>query len=126
MPAQYEQDRIRREDVQELLRRVSVSANPAYSQRFPEEMPCRIQVVLRDGEALVKESRDYPGFVSQPMSWEMVSKKFNLLAAGSAAEAERNALINAVADLENTRIRDLMRLLTSIGVPSGVGSAKHA
>jgi hypothetical protein len=60
------------------------------------------------------------------MSWEMVSKKFNLLAAGSAAEAERNALINAVADLENTRIRDLMRLLTSIGVPSGVGSAKHA
>jgi 2-methylcitrate dehydratase len=61
MPAQYEQDRIRREDVQELLRRVSVSANPAYSQRFPEEMPCRIQVVLRDGQALVKESRDYPG-----------------------------------------------------------------
>lgn len=118
MPAQYELDRIRREDVQKLLRRVSVSANPAYSQRFPDEMPCRIQVVLRDGQTLVKESRDYPGFVSQPMSWEMVAKKFNLLAAPYAAEADRKALINAVADLENTRIRDLMRLLTSVRMPA--------
>ena len=126
MPAQYEQERIRREDVQKLLRRVSVSANPAYSQRFPDEMPCRIRVVLRDGQAFVKESRDYRGFVSQPMSWETVSKKFNLLAAGSASAADRNALINAVADLENTRIRDLMGLLASIGASSGVGSERYA
>jgi 2-methylcitrate dehydratase len=79
MPAQYEPVRIRSQDVQSLLRRVSVSANPAYSQRFPEEMPCRIRVVLRDGRTLIKESRDYPGFVSQPMSWEMACKKFDLL-----------------------------------------------
>jgi 2-methylcitrate dehydratase len=126
MPAQYELHRIRREDVQKLLRRIFVSAKPAYSQRFPEEMPCRIQVVLRDGQTLVKESRDYPGFVSQPMSWEMVSKKFDLLAAPYAAEAERKALINAVADLENTRIHELMQLLASICVPSAVGGLKHA
>lgn len=126
MPAQYVPHRIHREDVQELLRRVSVRPNPAYSQRFPEEMPCRIQVVLRDGQTLVKESRDYPGFGSQPMSWEMVSNKFNLLMAPYATEAERNALINAVADLENTRIHDLMQLLTSIRVPSAVGGNKHA
>ncbi|HXI43807.1 MAG TPA: hypothetical protein VNH83_27745, partial [Bryobacteraceae bacterium] len=113
------------EDVQNLLRRVSVSANPAYSQRFPEEMPCRIQVVLRDGRTLVKESRDYPGFVSQPMSWEMACNKFNLLTAPYTTDAERRAVTNAVADLENTRIRDLMKLLSCVRVPSAVRTGEH-
>ncbi len=126
MPAQYEPDRIRREDVQKLLRRVSVSANPVYSQRFPEEMPCRIQVVLRDGQTFVNESCDYPGFVSQPMSWEMVSNKFNLLMTPHATDAESKAIRNAVADLENTRIRDLMQLLTSVRVRSAIGEDKRA
>ena len=49
MPAQYESGRILREDVQNLLRRVSVTANPAYSQRFPDEMPCQVRVTLSDG-----------------------------------------------------------------------------
>jgi 2-methylcitrate dehydratase len=52
MPAQYEPDRILRDDVQQLLRRVSVTANPWYSRLFPEEMPCRIRVVLGDGRTL--------------------------------------------------------------------------
>jgi len=126
MPAQYESGRILREDVQNLLRRVSVTANPAYSQRFPEEMPCQIRVVLRDGRTLVKESRDYPGFVSQPMSWEMASQKFDRLAAPYATEGERKAITSALADLENTKIRDLMRLLTSVSAPKTTGSPKHA
>jgi 2-methylcitrate dehydratase len=114
MPAQYELHRIRREDVQNLLRRVFKIANAAYSKRFPEEIPCRIQSALRNGQTFVKESRDYPGFVSQPVSWEMVCNKFNLLTAYYATEAERKALINAVVDLENTRIQELMQLLAGI------------
>jgi len=81
MPAQYESGRILREDVQNLLRRVSVTANPAYSQRFPDEMPCQVRVTLSDGRTLTKEGRDYPGFVSQPMSWELATQKFKRLAA---------------------------------------------
>ena len=113
MPAQYESARIRAEDVQSLLRRVSVTANSTYSQRFPEEMPCQIRVVLRDGRTLTKESRDYPGFVSQPMSWEVVSHKFHNLAAPFTNEGARKAITSAVADLEHTRIHDLMALLAS-------------
>lgn len=126
MPAQYEPQRISGEDVQSLLRRVSVTANPAYSQRFPEEMPCRIQVVLRDGQTLVKESRDYPGFISQPMSWEMACKKFNLLMAHYATEVQRKDLINLVADLENIRIRQLMQPLARIRLASRTRGKIHA
>jgi 2-methylcitrate dehydratase len=124
MPAQYVPARILAEDVQNLLRRVSVTANSAYSQRFPEEMPCQIRVVLHDGRTLAKESRDYSGFVSQPMSWEMVRNKFNRLAAPFANEAERKAITNAVADLENIRVRDLTALLGPV-LASKTGNHEH-
>jgi len=125
MPAQYELKRILSEDVQSLLRRISIAANPAYSQRFPEEMPCRIQVILRDGQTLLKESRDYPGFLSQPMTWEMARNKFESLAAPYTTDEQRKAITNAVADLENVRVRDLMRLLASVCIPTA-GSGHYA
>jgi 2-methylcitrate dehydratase len=126
MPAQYESGRILREDVQNLLRRVSVTANPAYSQRFPDEMPCQVRVTLSDGRTLTKEGRDYPGFVSQPMSWELATQKFKRLAAPYATDAEGKAITNAVADMDNTRVRDLMRLLSSVRIHNQAGSRKHA
>lgn len=126
MPAQYDQDRICRQDVQQLLRRISITANAAYSQRFPEEMPCRIQIVLHNGQKLVRESRDYPGFVSQPMTWEAACKKFDLLTETRIADSARNAVVEAVANLENTRIQDLMQLVTTLVARSGVGDKKYA
>lgn len=114
MPAQYTPERIAHRGIQELLRRVRVVANPAYSQRFPEEMPCRIQVLLRDGRTLSKESRDYPGFVTQPMSWDAACSKFHSLMQPYAEEAERAAMVQAIAGLENTSVRHLMRLFAGV------------
>lgn len=62
MPGQYRPERIQREDVQKLLRKVLVRRSEEYSRRFPEEMPCRITVQLSDGQSLGKEKRDYEGF----------------------------------------------------------------
>jgi 2-methylcitrate dehydratase len=126
MPAEYEPDRILKEDVQSLLHRVFVTANEAYSQRFPEEMPCQIRVALRDGKTLVKESRDYPGFVSHPMTWGAACTKFNRLAETCATDAERKAITSAVSDIENLNVRELTRLLRSVRMPSKAGSRKHA
>jgi 2-methylcitrate dehydratase len=126
MPARYELNRILRNDVQQLLRRVSITPNSAYSRLFPAEMPCRTRVVLRDGRTLDKESRDYPGFVSRPMSWEMACDKFNRVAARYSTDAVRRAIIDAVADLENMRVRNLMQLLTSVHVPQEAQVHEHA
>jgi 2-methylcitrate dehydratase len=125
MPAQYQPERIQREDVQQLLRRVSITPNSTYSQRFPDELPCRIQVVLRNRETFIKEGRDYPGFVSQPMSWEMARGKFNQLMTPYTSQEERNAIAGAISEFENTRIRELMQLLACVRVPPAVGSKTH-
>ncbi|MBV6433793.1 MAG: 2-methylcitrate dehydratase 2 [Bryobacteraceae bacterium] len=125
MPEQYGAGRIRRSDVQELLRRVKVSANTSYSERFPNEMPCRITIRLRGGRAFTKEMRDYPGFFTHPMTWEMALAKFERLAGPYAADAERQAIAGAVFNLENTSASDLARLLGAIHVPHESSEVIH-
>ena len=111
--------------VQDLLRRVTVSPNAAYSERFPNEMPCRIGVRLRDGRMLSKEMRDYPGFFTQPMTWDMAFEKFERLAEPYTTASERRAIADAVADLENTTVSDLMLLLAGVRGPHGCGGGEH-
>ena len=74
-PAQYLPERIVRADVQDLLRRVAIQPDAALSQRFPAEMPCRIQVSLKDGRTLGIEKQDYEGFYTRPLSWEQAVAK---------------------------------------------------
>ena len=91
-PAQYRPERILQPDVQDLLRRVTVSPNAAYSERFPNEMPCRIGIRLRDGRMFTKEMRDYPGFFTQPMTWDMAFAKFDRLAEPYSNAVERREI----------------------------------
>ncbi len=118
MPEQYRLERIRRADVQQLLRRIQISPNPSYSERFPQEMPCRVRVSLRDGRTLVKEIRDYPGFFSQPVSWDAAYRKFETLAGPYTTEPLRHSIADSVANLENISVAELTRLLASVRGPN--------
>ncbi len=113
-PAQYRPERIQRQDVQTLLRKVLVQPQPAYSQRFPDEMPCRISVTLQDGRALTKEKRDYEGFHTRPMRWETVVQKFERLSQPYVDSALQRELVDAVANLDSTQVADLARLLERV------------
>jgi 2-methylcitrate dehydratase len=111
MPAQYELARIQKPDVQDLLRRISVRPEREYSQRFPDEMVCRLTVKLRDGRELVKEKCDYEGFRTTPMSWDSAVAKFEALAGPFTHADSRRQIIEAVAGLESTPARRLSSLL---------------
>ncbi|HEV2386956.1 MAG TPA: MmgE/PrpD family protein [Candidatus Acidoferrales bacterium] len=110
-PAQYQPARIASEDVQSLLRRVSVKPAADLSARFPGEMPVRIRVQLAGGRALALDKADYEGFHTRPMSWPAVAAKFELLAAPDADPALRREIIDAVASLESISIASLTQLL---------------
>ncbi|MCC7496624.1 MAG: MmgE/PrpD family protein [Bryobacterales bacterium] len=126
MPEQYRDERIRRSDVQQLLHRVRISPNASYSERFPNEMPCRITIHLRDGRKLAKEMRDYPGFLTHPMSWEMAFAKFERLAEPYTKAAERQAIAETVFNLESTSASDLGRLLGGVTAPGEAGRVTRA
>jgi 2-methylcitrate dehydratase len=118
MPEQYRPERIKQEDVQELLRKVKVRPSQDYGQRFPDEMPCRIILTLRDGRRFVKEKQDYEGFRTRPMRWETVVQKFERLSTPYASPLLRQEIVDAVANLENIQVADLTKSLARVRVPA--------
>ena len=111
-PAQYMPERIVREDVQSLLRRVTIQPDEELSKHFPAEMPCRIQITLKDGRTFAIEKQDYEGFSTRPMSWEKAVAKFERLAAPYTDAAQREAIVETVAHLET---KEVVQLTQSLG-----------
>lgn len=118
MPRQYLPERIKRQVVQVLLRNVTVRPNEAYSRRFPDEMPCRVTIRLRDGQVLTREGRDYEGFYTRPFTWETALKKFEQLGEPYAPAVLRHDISDAVAHLEDIEVSELMGLLSQVTTPA--------
>ncbi len=110
-PAQYSAERIADKDVQALLHKVFIRPDEQMSQRFPDEMPCRITITLKDGRSESIEKRDYEGFYTRPLSWEKAVAKFEQLAAPYTDKNLRTAIADAVAHLESIEVRQLTELL---------------
>jgi 2-methylcitrate dehydratase len=117
MPEQYATERINRRDVQELLNKVSIHPADEFSSRFPDEMPSRLAITLRDGRVLSKEIYDYPGFITQPMSWETAFEKFDRLTGPFTTGSSQRSIADAVKNLELIRVRELTRLLHDVEGP---------
>jgi 2-methylcitrate dehydratase len=123
MPAQFEPDRIRRADVQSMLRRIHVKPDPELTARFPDHHASRVKVTLDDGRVLTAEKSDYKGFVTQPAGWEDVEDKFRRLAVPVAGEALAEQIVAAVRDLERISVKDLSALLEHVERPRGGGQS---
>lgn len=117
MPEQYAPDRIRRPDIQDLLRRVTVRPADDLTRRFPAEHPCRLRVHLRDGRVLSREKSGYEGFHTRPMQWETVAAKFDRLAAPHVPADRRREIVAAVESLEDLPVADFTRLLAHLPHP---------
>jgi 2-methylcitrate dehydratase len=89
-------------------------------------MPCRVAIRLRNGRTLTRQMRDYPGFFTQPMSWDLAFAKFERLAAAATTASERRAIADAIFDLENRRVSELMLLLAGVHVQQEYAGGKCA
>jgi 2-methylcitrate dehydratase len=114
LPEQFQPERIRRSDVQALLAKVAVRPEEEHGRRFPAEMPCRLRVRLTDGRTLVQEKRDYEGFLTRPMGWDHVARKFHALSREVADAPLRKEILAAVAHLETIPVADLCGLLAQV------------
>lgn len=117
MPEQYHPERIVKDDVQTLLRKVIVRENPDYSRRFPEEHACNITISLKDGRTLTKEKREYEGFHSNPMSWDSVVGKFERLSTPSVDDSLKESIVDAVVRLEELSVKQFTELLARVQRP---------
>jgi 2-methylcitrate dehydratase len=111
LPPQYEPERILKDDIQSLLRRVTVVPDSGFSRRFPDEHACRLTVTLKDGRTVTREKSDYEGFHTRPMSWAKVEEKFHRLAEYGVDVFRREEIVKAVRHLDDISVKDLMALL---------------
>ncbi len=114
MPAQYLPERIARPDIQVLLRKVTVRPLDEFSRRFPAEMPCRIRITLNDGRVVSKEKKDYEGFLTRPIQWETIVKKFEQLSQDRVARTLQRKIETAVDQLEDIPVSKLTSLLEKV------------
>ena len=112
LPEQFEQARVERDDVQSLMQRVWVRQREDLSERYPQEMPCRVSVRMCDGRVLVGEKRDYLGFArTRKLDWSGVVEKFDRLAGPSLDTALRRAIPEAVQSLDSIQVSELAEML---------------
>ncbi len=110
--AQYHEDRITRDDVQRLLRTVTVAEDDDLTARFEDgEMPANLTVTMEDGTEHTVEKDAFQGHPTQPASWDMIEAKFHRLASDHYPEQRRDAIVSTVHDLDTVQVRDLTALL---------------
>jgi len=108
----YAPERIRREDVQSLLRTVEVEEDPALTERFEDGlMPARIEVELADGSVHRVEKEAFEGHPTRPLSWDAVEQKFDRLTGDRYDDARREAIVATVRELESHDVAELVTLL---------------
>jgi 2-methylcitrate dehydratase len=112
-PAQYEPERILRDDVQALLKKVKVSTGfplheplvvagvlDPYTLAYPDKMKAKVEIKLKDGRTLERVQEDYHGFFTRPLSWTDTIEKFKRLCAGVISQDLQSRLIACVKALD--------------------------
>jgi len=113
-PEQLETERVRRDDVQDLLSRVDVKAAPDLTAAYPERTSARVHITVNDGREFNREQSDFEGSPTRPMSWERVVEKFHWLGEPFADATLRAAIIDAVQRLDEISVAELAGLLGAV------------
>jgi 2-methylcitrate dehydratase len=113
-PEQLETERVRRADVQDLLRRVTVTPADDLTAAYPERTATRVRVTLNDGRRFEREQSDFEGSPTQPMTWQRVVDKFNWLAEPFADDKLQAEIVDAVDHIEVISVAELTNLLAAV------------
>jgi 2-methylcitrate dehydratase len=114
-PEQLQTERIRRPDVQRLLRQIQIRPDATLTAGYPQTTPARVTAVLRDGQRFSREQRDFEGAVTRPMTWQRAVQKFHWLAEQYASDDLRRAIVRTVENLGDEPVSALTGLLSEVG-----------
>jgi 2-methylcitrate dehydratase len=123
-PEQLREDRIRSEDVQDLLRRVEVFADDALTAGYPHTTPVRVHIELRGSGRLSREQTDFEGAPTRPMPRDRVVEKFHWLSEPYADPALRDDIVAVVEELDSHPVAELTALLARVS-PTPMRTRSH-
>ncbi|MEM4782587.1 MAG: MmgE/PrpD family protein [Halalkalicoccus sp.] len=113
-PASYDPERIRREDVQRLLKTVEVEEDEGLTERFEAgEMPAVLDIATDGGTTYRIEKSEFAGHPRNPMSWEELERKFETIVVERYDEGRNAEIVEVVRELGSRETADLLSLLGS-------------
>lgn len=94
------------------LKKITVRHDPMMDPRYPEGIPNRITVHLKDGRSLTEEVAFPRGHARNPMSDEEVEAKFYVLTEWALPRERQDRVLQFIWNLESqTSLRPLMEML---------------
>lgn len=114
--AQFAAERVTRADVQSLLAKTDVIADPELTKLYPAKFPARVTVTLKNGQRLT-ETRDFPkGDPQEPLTPAEIEQKFLDNASARYSAAESRDLVGLVRGLPGLKdVTPLFSLLARQG-----------
>lgn len=109
---EYSDAAIRRQDVRDLMKKITTRHDPECDRFFPEAWPARVTITMADGANYTSEVKYAKGDPQNPLSWEELLAKFNTLTANLVDEPKRKQIISAITSVEAIKdMNEFTRLL---------------
>ena len=100
-PATFAPDRIADAGLRTIINKMRIDENPEFTERYPEQYNCRIEVIKSNGQTEVA-STSYPkGHGKNPLSDAEVDAKFRRLACPTVTEQQCEQALELIWSLEN-------------------------
>jgi 2-methylcitrate dehydratase PrpD len=106
------ESRLRDPATHELASRVVVREDPEMSRRYPREWPARIDIRLRNGEIVSRQSDQVKWSPQRPASWDQLAEKFSSMAEPTIGRDRTAAAIRIIEQIDEIdQVSSLTRLL---------------
>ena len=85
----------------DLMKKIVITEDAAFNQRYPSSLPCRMTIALKNGERKTAEIANPIGHHDRPMSDAQLVEKFRGLAGRKLAPARLDAILDRVWRIED-------------------------
>jgi 2-methylcitrate dehydratase len=101
-PASFTDECVRDPALRPLMARMRIEEDASYTERFPEQANCRMEITSVSGRSFVAETAHPKGHLRNPLLDAEVEAKFRLLAAPVLSDAQRDATLATIWSLDST------------------------
>ena len=107
-PATFAPDQIADAGLRTIINKMRIEENPEFTERYPAEYNCRIEVIRNNGQTEVAATRYPKGHGKNPLSDADVDAKFRRLACPTITEQQCEQALELIWSLENLpNLRDI-------------------
>jgi len=109
--ADFDETAVADSSVQDLARRVELRVSPEWERLYPQKRGAKVTLITRGGRSYIASVELAKGEPENPATWDEILDKFKANARFVLSDGGCRELSDAVMDLENRELADIVRWL---------------